>query len=124
LTTPPLDRLSYLEGETALDCDHTGDKLASYGAAKKEVMPSVGHRQHKGLNNRAENSHRPTRRRERQMQRFMCGRRLWRKRFFSRDPYRSGCIHVFGLFAQPPWLLALMKSADRLLIKSSRFESA
>jgi hypothetical protein len=23
-------------------------------------------------------------------QRFMCGRRLWRKRFFSRDPYRSG----------------------------------
>jgi putative transposase len=46
------------------------DKLASYGAAKKEVMPSVEHRQHKGLNNRAENSHQPTRRRERQMKRF------------------------------------------------------
>src|SRR3954452_18079515 len=29
------------------------DKLASYGAAKGEVMPSVEHRQHKGLNNRA-----------------------------------------------------------------------
>ena len=29
------------------------DKLASYGAAKREVMPSVEHRQHKGLNNRA-----------------------------------------------------------------------
>src|SRR3954465_4540545 len=43
------------------------DKLASYGAAKKEVMPGVEHRQHKGLNNRAENSHQPTRRRERQM---------------------------------------------------------
>jgi putative transposase len=41
------------------------DKLASYGAAKREVMPSVEHRQHKGLNNRAENSHQPTRRRER-----------------------------------------------------------
>ena len=46
------------------------DKLASYGAAKREVMPSVEHRQHKGLNNRAENSHQPTRRRERIMKRF------------------------------------------------------
>src|SRR6478609_4377109 len=46
------------------------DKLASYGAAKREVMPGVEHRQHKGLNNRAENSHQPTRRRERQMKRF------------------------------------------------------
>src|SRR5688572_10398298 len=39
------------------------DKLASYGAAKREIMPSVEHRQHRGLNNRAENSHQPTRRR-------------------------------------------------------------
>ena len=46
------------------------DKLRSYGAAKKEVMPDVDHRQHKGLNNRAEASHKPTRRRERVMQRF------------------------------------------------------
>jgi putative transposase len=46
------------------------DKLASYGAAKREVMPEVEHRRHKGLNNRAENSHQPTRRRERQMKRF------------------------------------------------------
>jgi putative transposase len=46
------------------------DKLASYGAAKRLVMPSVEHRKHKGLNNRAENSHQPTRRRERQMKRF------------------------------------------------------
>jgi len=45
------------------------DKLASYGAAKREVMPGIEHRQHKGLNNRAENSHQPTRRRERQMKR-------------------------------------------------------
>jgi DDE domain len=42
----------------------------SYGAAKREVMPSIEHRQHKGLNNRAENSHQPTRRRERQMKQF------------------------------------------------------
>jgi putative transposase len=46
------------------------DKLASYGAAKREVMPGIEHRQHKGLNNRAENSHQPTQRRERQMKQF------------------------------------------------------
>ena len=46
------------------------DKLASYGAAKREVVPSVEHRKQKRLNNRAENSHQPTRRRERQMKRF------------------------------------------------------
>ena len=47
------------------------DKLPSYGAAKREVMPGVEHRQHKGLNNQAENSHQPTRRRERQMKRLI-----------------------------------------------------
>ncbi|MDQ1042058.1 transposase-like protein [Streptomyces sp. V4I2] len=36
------------------------DKLRSYGAAHREVMPCVEHRSHKGLNNRAENSHQPT----------------------------------------------------------------
>jgi len=46
------------------------DKLKSYGAAKAQIMPSVEHRQHKGLNNRAEVSHQPTRQRERQMRRF------------------------------------------------------
>ena len=46
------------------------DKLRSYGAAKREVMPAVEHRSHKGLNNRAENSHLPLRKRERTMQGF------------------------------------------------------
>ncbi len=46
------------------------DKLKSYGAAKAEVMPGVEHRRHKGLNNRAENSHQPTRVREKVMRRF------------------------------------------------------
>ncbi len=46
------------------------DKLKSYEAAKKQVMPNVEHRAHKGLNNRAENSHQPTRVRERRMRRF------------------------------------------------------
>ena len=54
------------------------DKLASYGAAKKEIMPGVEHRQHKGLNNRAENSHQPTRRRERQMKRYKSPRHAQR----------------------------------------------
>ncbi len=46
------------------------DKLGSYEAAKNEVLPSVEHRKHKRLNNRAENSHQPTRQRERTMRRF------------------------------------------------------
>ncbi|WP_331750538.1 MULTISPECIES: IS6 family transposase [unclassified Streptomyces] len=46
------------------------DKLRPYGAAHREVMPSVEHRSHKGLNNRAENSHQPTRQRERAMKGF------------------------------------------------------
>jgi putative transposase len=46
------------------------DKLRSYGAAKRQVMPDVEHRSHKGLNNRAENSHVPLRKRERVMQSF------------------------------------------------------
>lgn len=46
------------------------DKLASYKAARRDVLPSVEHRHHKRLNNRAENSHQPTRERERRMKRF------------------------------------------------------
>jgi putative transposase len=46
------------------------DKLKSYGAAKREILPGVEHRQHRYLNNRAENSHQPSRQRERRMQRF------------------------------------------------------
>jgi putative transposase len=46
------------------------DKLKSYEAAKRERLPSVEHRQHRYLNNRAENSHQPTRQRERRMQGF------------------------------------------------------
>ena len=46
------------------------DKLASYPPAIRRVLPGVEHRRHRRLNNRAENSHRPTRRRERAMQRF------------------------------------------------------
>lgn len=50
------------------------DKLRSYSAAKSELMPGVEHRSHKGLDNRAENSHLAVRRRERRMMRFKSAR--------------------------------------------------
>jgi hypothetical protein len=52
------------------------DTLHSYAAAKREIMPGVVHRQHKGLNNRAEISHQPTRRRELIMKRFKSPRQV------------------------------------------------
>jgi putative transposase len=57
------------------------DKLASYGVAHREFMPSVQHRQSRYLNNRAENSHQPTRQRERAMKRFKSVRHA--QRFLS-----------------------------------------
>nr|WP_246205718.1 DDE-type integrase/transposase/recombinase [Microvirga arsenatis] len=41
------------------------DEPVSCAIAKRTVVPSVEHRQYRGLNNRTENSHEPTRRRER-----------------------------------------------------------
>ena len=46
------------------------DKLPSYGAAKRDLMPSVIHCQERYANNRAEVSHEHTREQERQMRRF------------------------------------------------------
>ena len=46
------------------------DKLGSYAAAKAEVLPDVEHIQDERANNRAENSHQPTRERERRMRGF------------------------------------------------------
>jgi putative transposase len=57
------------------------DKLGSYAAAQRQIMPDVEHRSHKGLDNRAENSHLPFRRRERVMQGFRSPRYL--QRFIS-----------------------------------------
>jgi putative transposase len=72
------------------------DQLKSY-AAKKEIMPGVEHRQHKGLNNRAENSHQPTRRRERQMKRFKSARHAQR--------FLSAHDQINNLFLLPRHLL-------------------
>jgi putative transposase len=46
------------------------DKLQSYGAATRESLPVGEYRQHRSLNNRAENAHQPPRQRERRMQGF------------------------------------------------------
>jgi putative transposase len=61
------------------------DKLQSYGVAQHHLLPGNEHRQSRYLNNRAENSHRPTRRRERQMQRFKSTEQA--QDFFSAHPF-------------------------------------
>ncbi|WP_137132630.1 IS6 family transposase [Rhizobium sp. FY34] len=68
------------------------DKLLSYCAAKREIMPGVEHRSHKGLNNRAENSHQPIRRRERIMKRFKSRRHL--QRFVSIHDPIANLFHI------------------------------
>ncbi len=61
--------------------------------AKRELLPGVEHRKSRYLNNRAENSHRPTRRRERQMQRFKSS--LQAQRFLSAQAQRFLSAHAF-----------------------------
>ena len=68
------------------------DKLQSYGAARKEMGLHMEHRQHKGLNNRAENSHQPTRRRERIMKRFKSAGQA--QRFLSVHDQVANLFHV------------------------------
>jgi putative transposase len=73
------------------------DTPQSFAAAKREIMPRVVHRQHKGLNNRAEISHQPTRRRELIMKRFKSPRQVEKSlsthdqiaNVFSRRPNRD-----------------------------------
>jgi putative transposase len=89
------------------------DKLGSYAAAHRQVMPSVEHRSHKGLNNRAENSHLPLRRRERIMQGFRSPRDLQRfasvfsatrNLFVAPRSCRSAlAIHLHRLSAMAAW---------------------
>ncbi len=74
------------------------DKLASYGVARRRVMPGVEHRRSKYLNNRAENSHQPTRARERAMKRFSSpgGAQRFLSAFSGISPhFRPGC-HRLG----------------------------
>lgn len=76
------------------------DKLRSYGAAKREVAPGLDHWSHKGLNNRAEHSHLPFRKRERVMQGFQSPGSLQRfvsiqsatRNFFSVPAHRRSAL--------------------------------
>jgi putative transposase len=63
------------------------DKLASYVPAVKRVLPTTEHRRHKRLNNRAENSHVPVRKRERILQRFKSAEHA--QRFL--EPFSAVC---------------------------------
>ena len=54
------------------------DKLRSYSAALRKLGLAVDHRAHKGLNNRIEGSHRPTRKREKIQGRFKSARQAQR----------------------------------------------
>jgi putative transposase len=74
------------------------DKLRSYSVAKRHLLPEVEHRQSRYLNNRAENSHRPTRRRERQMQRFKSPEQT--------QVFLSAHAFIHGHFHPPRHLLA------------------
>lgn len=69
------------------------DGLRSYGADQRAVLPDVRHRTSRYLNNRAENSHRPTRRRERQMQRF--------KSLKQAQRFLSAHSMIYGHFRPP-----------------------
>ena len=70
-------------------------KLKSSGAAKREILPGVEHLQHKHLNKRAENSHQPTRLREKKMRRFTSAKQA--QRFLS-----AGRAHRWAFPAPTP----------------------
>jgi putative transposase len=87
------------------------DKLGSYAAAKREIMPGVEHRQSRYLNNHCEVSHQPTRRRERHMRRFKSARQAQqflsidssihnhfqlRRHHLSANEYRTARDHAFA----------------------------
>ncbi len=96
------------------------DKLRSYGAAKREIMPGVEHRPHKGLNNRAENSRQPVRRRERIMKRFKSARQL--QCFVSIHDPIANLFHIprhdipstIANCEQQPWILGVTSLAFKL----------
>src|SRR5215208_2212536 len=88
------------------------DKLGSYAAAKREILPGVEHRPSRYLNNRCEASHRPTRQRERRMQGF------------KSPGHAQRCLSAYGPIAQHfrPRRHLLSASAYRQEMRK-RFES-
>jgi putative transposase len=78
-----------LDGEEQAPRVVVTDTLASYPPALKRVLPQTEHCRHKGLNNRAENSHRPVRKRERALQRFKSPDHAQR----VLEPFSAVCNH-------------------------------
>ena len=91
------------------------DKCRSYRPAHRELMSSAEHRSHKDLNNRAENSHQPTRQRERAMKGFRSPGRAQkflsafsqisphfrpRRHLLTATEYRTGMHHRFETWNQ------------------------
>jgi putative transposase len=68
----------FLKGLCYVPRGIVADKLGFCGAAKREILPGVEHRQSRYLNNRCEASHQPTRRRERHMKRVKSVRQAQR----------------------------------------------
>ena len=93
------------------------DKLRSYGAARAKMGLQVEHRQHKGLNNRAENSHQPTRRRERIMKRFKSARQA--QRFLTVHDQVANLFHI--LIPNPSLLTSAALRASEPLRSGARF---
>jgi putative transposase len=67
-----------LRGQGAEPLRIITDKLRSYSAAMRTIFGNVTHSVERYANNRAEASHQPTRRRERQMRRFKSARHVQR----------------------------------------------
>jgi putative transposase len=86
------------------------DKLRSYGAAHRRMMPSVEHVTARYANNRAEVSHQPTRQRERQMRRFKSVAQA--QRFFS---IHGVVRNLFNLSRHP------LRSANHRLLRTRAF---
>lgn len=97
------------------------DKLRSYGAARRDVMPGVEHRSHKGLNNRAENSHVPLRKRERMIRASVPSAACNVLSRSSQQSEISSCRHIRNAQPWPPTFIA---SAQWRIGKSCDIEEA
>ena len=86
------------------------DKLRSYSAAHRSVMPSVKHVTSRYANNRAEVSHQPTRQRERQMRKFKSAAQA--QRFLS---VHGAVLNLFRLGRHR------LRSADYRLLRGRAF---
>jgi putative transposase len=92
------------------------DKLRSYSSARSQLMPGNEHRSHKGLNNRAENSHLVVRRRERRMMRFKSARQC--QRFVSTHGSIANLFLFTGHCCPPQTIASFALTPSRSGVKS------